>query len=428
MRATLLALALVLGTASAADIDYKRDIDFLLGEFETKAGHFFEQKEIDWPEVSNWARTEVKQIQTDADHLRLCTRLVARLKDGHARIKGAKVEWPSESQGRKWRHPKIGMLYSGGKALVASADPTLGIPLGSEVLEIDDLPVVKWLEMKADEWSDKRGYSTRHHALHNAAVFGLGGWEGTTFKIKAALPGGKEITKTVIRDLEGETPRRTDFRTQLGKIEWLDDRRKVGFTKTSSGNGYIRLLKIPGDLPELLDQILVSLKNVPGMVLDMRGNTGGGCDHRAVFSRFIEKGKFWGPVESTGENPFAGPLVVIVDGGTLSAGETVSGQFSEDQRAYMIGTSPTAGMSSSKTTITAPSGLFSAYFSVRSNKQRFNQGRGIEGIGVQPHEIITVRAEDLAAGKDTLVARAEELLSTGYWPEVIDYDGRTNSK
>ena len=426
MRAVL--LAFVLGTAPAADIDYENDIEYLLDQFEAKAGHFFEQKEIDWSAVSEWARSEVKEVDTDADHLRLCARLIARLKDGHARIKGAKVEWPDESEGRKWRLPKLGMLYSGKQALVASVDPKLKIPLGSEVLAIDGVLVFEWLNAKADEWSDKRGYSTRHHALHNAAVFGLGGWEGTTYEIKVALPGGNEVTKTVTRDLEGDTPRRIDLRSQLGKIEWVDEARKVGFAKTSSGNGYIRLLKIPGNLPELLDKILVSLGDVPGMVLDMRGNRGGGCDHRAVFSRFIETGDVWGPVEGAGEKPFAGSMVAIVDAGTLSAGETVSGQFSEDQRAYMIGTSPTAGMSSSKTTIAAPSGLFSAYFSVRSNKQRFNGGRGIEGIGVQPHEILAVRAEDLTAGKDTLLARAEELLAIGYWPEVINYDGRAATK
>jgi C-terminal processing protease CtpA/Prc len=103
-------------------------------------------------------------------------------------------------------------------------------------------------------------------------------------------------------------------------------------------------------------------------------------------------------------------LVVIVDAGCRSAGETIAGMFKEDGRGYMIGESPTAGMSSQKTTIELPSGLFSLYVSVRSNKQRFQNGRGIEGIGVIPHEIVPYDQKDLLSDVDTQIRRAEELL------------------
>jgi C-terminal processing protease CtpA/Prc len=62
--------------------------------------------------------------------------------------------------------------------------------------------------------------------------------------------------------------------------------------------------------------------------------------------------------------------------------------FKEDGRAFMIGESATAGMASQKTTIPLPSQLFELYVSTHSNKGRFNGGRGIEGIGVVPHEIV----------------------------------------
>ena len=101
--------------------------------------------------------------------------------------------------------------------------------------------------------------------------------------------------------------------------------------------------------------------------------------------------------------------------------------FKEEGRAYMIGESPSAGMSSRKVTIELPSKLASLYVSVASNKSWFNQGKGIEGIGVQPHEIIEYRPEDLAQGTDTLIARGIELLqdelpkSVPYRPEKFDW-------
>jgi len=114
-------------------------------------------------------------------------------------------------------------------------------------------------------------------------------------------------------------------------------------------------------------------------------------------------------------------MVVIVDAGVRSAGETVAGQFKEDGRAYMIGPAPTAGMSSSKTVIELPSGRFSLRVSVASNKGRFNDGKGIEGIGVLPHEIVPYDADTLFAGADPLIRRAEEILRD-YPEDVVPYD------
>jgi carboxyl-terminal processing protease len=114
-------------------------------------------------------------------------------------------------------------------------------------------------------------------------------------------------------------------------------------------------------------------------------------------------------------------MVVILDAGVSSAGETVGGMFKEDGRAYAIGDSPTAGMSSSKQTVPVPSGLFSAYVSVFSNKARFNKGRGIEGVGVPPHEIVPYDAEELATGVDSQIRRAEDLLTKGFPESTVDY-------
>ena len=64
-------------------------------------------------------------------------------------------------------------------------------------------------------------------------------------------------------------------------------------------------------------------------------------------------------------------------------------------------------MASQKTTIDLPSKLFSLYVSVGSNKARFQGGRGIEGIGVIPHELVEFDPADLQQQRDTLIARAD---------------------
>ncbi|MGI9241435.1 MAG: S41 family peptidase, partial [Verrucomicrobiales bacterium] len=372
-------LFFLLAATSAADELYQRDVEFFLDEFEEQAGHFFETKGIDWDKVRAWAGIEVAKVGGENDHLQLCARLVARLRDGHARLTDCQVEWPDESEGRPWRHPKIRMLLQGEKALVISVDPALGIPIGSEITTIDGAPVSDWVNATAQEWSDRRGFSTRRHLEAQVAAMGLGGWEGTQFKAGFVKPDGSVGEVEVDRSLGEKSNLRLDVSKQLGEVVAVG---RNGWGKTKAGNGYIRLRKVPGDLPQQLDQMLSAIGDVPGMILDMRANSGGGCDHYAVFARFIAKGEYWGRVEGKGQRPFPGPLVVIVDASTASAGETLAGQFGEDQRAIVIGPSATAGMSSQKVRLRAPSGLCTAYFSVRSNKGRFNRGKGLEGIGV----------------------------------------------
>jgi hypothetical protein len=89
----------------------------------------------------------------------------------------------------------------------------------------------------------------------------------------------------------------------------------------------------------------------------------------------------------------------------------------------MIGESPTAGMSASKATIELPSKMFALYVAVQSNMQRFDGGKGIEGRGVQPHEVVELDVEDLRKGVDTLVRVALERL-TDFPQERVPYDPR----
>jgi carboxyl-terminal processing protease len=189
-----------------------------------------------------------------------------------------------------------------------------------------------------------------------------------------------------------------------------------------SGFGYIVLGECEGTLPDEMDKALAGLGDVPGIVLDMRANNGGGTDHEAVFGRFLAPGQVWRQYKGVGSAHFTGPMVVIVDAGTRSTSETVSGIFKEDGRACMIGATPTAGMSSQKTEIVVPSKMFKVRFAVGTNKSQFNGGRGVEGLGVPPNEIVEWDPKLLAQGVDPFVHRAEELLKDGFPKGSVAYE------
>ena len=187
----------------------------------------------------------------------------------------------------------------------------------------------------------------------------------------------------------------------------------VNFGKTESGFGYIHIRRCKPSVVAEVDEALKAIGNPKGMILDFRGNTGGSFNHEALFGRFVPKGKtisFNKKYKSAGTVTYGGPIVAIIDGSVASAGETASGMFKEDGRAYVIGEGPTAGMSSGKRYIELPSGKFKLRVSVSSNMGRANKGKGIEGIGIPPHESLFYNAKDLANGIDTLTRRAEQLL------------------
>ena len=389
------------------------DAAFALDALEKKAGHFFTVKGVDWKRVRSETGKAAAKAKTPEEHYAMLVRLAARLRDGHAYVRTTDA-----TRDLKWPGPVLergpGMLWctSGAKVFVKNswgAAEASGVKAGMEGLAVDDLPARKWLDRGTEELADTASFSTPQQASYFACHWGLAGEAGSPLKVELRSPDGKTKKATLTRNEGGFVPRGPAF-----PPEGLKTIGRQSYGRTAKGFAYVHLRDTPSDLPAQVDGILAGVGDAPGLVLDFRANGGGAFDHEAFLGRFVPKGKtmsFTNPYPSAGENPFTGPVLVIVDAGVRSAGETGSGIFKEDGRAYMIGESATAGMSSSKETLELPSGLFSIFFSVHSNKARFNGGRGVEGIGVVPHELVPYDPKDLDQGVDTLIRRAEELLA-----------------
>ena len=399
---------------------YAKDVDFLLTELEQKAGGLFAVKGIDWTAVAKQFREEVKTVASDADHVKLCARLLARLQDGHASLAEVKVPMPDEAKGRRFTGPRVHLGVQGERVFVRAAFGSAlsqGISIGAVVVKIDGLAARAWLDQRVAKMSDEQGFSTPGAALYAACHWGLADWEGTKITFELEQDGQTKSVEIIRNGGPNYAP--------FGPVFPPKDLKQIGrqsYGLTATGFAYIHLRDVPATLPEQLDTMLADIATAPGLILDMRANGGGGCDHAAVFGRFVPAGQPWRQYPSAGAHPFAGPMVVIVDPGVRSAGETIAGQFKEDGRAYMIGEGPTAGMSSQKAVLAAPSGMFSVRFSVASNKGRFNGGRGIEGLGVPPQEVVAYDPADLAKGLDTQIHRAEELFKAGLPKDRVPFE------
>jgi C-terminal processing protease CtpA/Prc len=302
---------------------------------------------------------------------------------------------------------------SGKKILVKNSwgsAEAAGVRPGMEIVRVDGVAVDKWLDGRIAELADKIGFSTDAQAFFYACHWGLAEKKGTRRLLELRNVKGQR-GKVTIDHVNANTVAQGPAFFPDGLENMRGD---VRYGKTDAGFGYVHVRRCPGDLPDQIDRALVAIGEVPGLILDFRGNSGGGFDHDAFFGRFVPSGEqiaFAKRYSSAGAAPYGGPIVVIIDATVRSAGETAAGIFKEDGRGFDIGESSTAGMSSQKETIELPSGYFSLYVSVRSNVQRFNRGRGLEGIGVEPHQLVELEAADLAKGLDTAIQRAQELLA-----------------
>jgi carboxyl-terminal processing protease len=413
---------LVAAVLAQGKVDYEADVKFAASAIEQQCKVLLASKKIDWRKVSAPLLAESKKTRTHEQHLLLLWRLLARLQDGHAEVrpleagKGVKLAVPERSCG-----PGMFLCESGGKVLVKNAwgpAESAGLKPGMEVVAIAGMPAMQWLGKRTAELADLMSFSTPQQAAFFTRHQGLADVAGTRLELEVQ-DGAAKKKHTIEYGRVNQTPPGPAFPPKD-----LQGKHDVFFGRTGKGFGYVHVRRCKEDLPAQMDEALQALAGVPGLILDFRGNSGGGFDHEALFGRFLPAGTTWqGGVKyaSSGPKPFGGPIVVIVDATVRSAGETAAGMLAEDGRAFAIGESATAGMSSQKTTIELPSKLFSLYVSTMSNKARFQGGKGLEGVGFVPHELVPFDAADLAQQRDTLIARAEALLAA-FPQDKVRYD------
>jgi carboxyl-terminal processing protease len=152
------------------------------------------------------------------------------------------------------------------------------------------------------------------------------------------------VTLTIRRNGEEKV-----FKLTRAKIEIHPVR--TSLKQTPDGPvGYIRLNQFSENAaPEMRAAIReFEGKNVRGYVLDLRGNPGGLLFASVEIARmFISQGRIVSTVNRRGDNdPLMArgnnitdkPLVVLIDGGSASASEILSGALRDNKRATLVGT------------------------------------------------------------------------------------------
>jgi C-terminal processing protease CtpA/Prc len=185
-------------------------------------------------------------------------------------------------------------------------------------------------------------------------------------------------------------------------IEGSDDAADVSWAKLGDGVGYVFVRRIKGDLPESLDKALAALGDIRSLVIDVRGNSGGGFDAARAIRNFAADDP-----EEPQRPRFKGPIALLIDDRCISAGEGWASWFIATRRAKLFG-SATAGASSRNVNYTLTNGLYSVVVPVKAYTGSLD--RPIECRGLEPDVPVRCNAKDLAAGKDTVLETAKQYL------------------
>lgn len=294
-------------------------------------------------------------------------------------------------------------LGNGGPAHAA------GIQIGAVITAWNGQPVEKALDQTTLFVSN----ASTPHALLKWKLWSINrGPNGSRADVTYQNPGAEEATATLTRG----DPQRLTRQTPAPQ---------VSDNLLPSGLGYIRVEDFVG-FPEFeeFDRILTSLieRNAPGIIIDVRANPGGFSQiSDAMASRFFEAPFVLGRMIQEGKHAFqmqidprppiyTGPVAILVDSDTSSAGDLFAYTFQSRGRGLIVGSTPSAGMAG-----TVSGGQYylpqGGFIQVPTGNLLDDNGEQIvEGEGVAPDVLVPITVESLVAGQDDVLAAAEQAL------------------
>lgn len=206
-------------------------------------------------------------------------------------------------------------------------------------------------------------------------------------------PAGTEVTLTILDAETGDTREVTLERAEvdLDLVTWQQ--------LPGTAVAYVRISAFSRGATEELSEALSEIQAQPidGLILDIRNNPGGLLSEAVgVTSRFVDEGNVLLRRNAQGEVtsepveedvPTAEiPMVVIVNGGTASAAEIVTGALQDHERARAVGTTTSgAGTVLTKFTLTDESVMLLA-----TEEWLTPNGREIWQQGLQPDIEVTL--------------------------------------
>lgn len=218
--------------------------------------------------------------------------------------------------------------------------------------------------------------------------------ENTVSKIKGEAGTSVDLTISRGEEVLDVTIPREEIKTTIVKGEILED-----------NVGYIRLSSFDEDSAKQVKEKILQLKDegMKGLILDLRGNPGGSLSEAiGIASEFVPKGKVVTytidkydkkqEYKSVGGDAQGLPLVVLIDGGSASASEVLTGALRDYELATIVGTKSFGkGVVQQLINLRDDKGGLK----VTTSKYYTPNGENIHKIGITPDIEVTIPEETL---------------------------------
>lgn len=245
-------------------------------------------------------------------------------------------------------------------------------------------------------------------------------------KVDRADVSGKTVNE-VASLIRGETGTIVNLQLLRGKKKILKsiDREeiKIKNIKTSildNNIGYIQIISfISSDLTREFVNALDKTQNCDGLILDLRGNTGGLMPNAVVIAdMFLTKGHIVSIVDRNKQKsnidaqakPFAisKPLVLLIDEATASASEILSGALKDNEKAVLVG-KKTFGKGMIQRIYPMPN---KTGMNLTIAKYLTPNGKDINKKGIQPDYEVDYTEKDFYSNKDPQMDEAKKIIKT----------------
>lgn len=340
----------------------------------------------DW---SRWRHKYDDKIKTPEDAYVAINTMVTSLNDKYTRFL-TPSEFTEEKNAIKASLCGIGVQIGlkDGKVLIISP--------------IEDTPGEKAGLLAEDEILSINGVSTKDMSIDKAAD-AIRGEKGTTVELLIKRKGVENKVYKIVRD-------------EI-KIKSISSKLPENF-KLDDKIGYIRLKSFMGrDVAVEFKKIMNEQKDKEGIILDLRGNTGGLLNNAIYIADLfldgeiivstVDRDGYKDTSRSTRKYFSTQPLVILINGGSASASEILSGALKDNQRAILIGEKTFGKGLVQEVKSLLP---FGAGMNITIQKYLTPNGTDINEKGVSPDIEVKFTAENIKNKDDVQLKKAQEIM------------------